>query len=217
LSSSPTSSSYFSSSSTFSSTSSSSSSPLEYVDNEFDYDYLLHNPIPDIPAELSHNSDIMPESMVPSALHYNNKAKNVMLITPQEAERRFLAVPWNVVNDTTMDYLVKNRYRKNTAAHKQITTMQKGYIKQTLVFPRAEEFREDTANFFLGLASRKDYHYFGDFHSCLHHTCLSEASAERKIKHSKKMITKHTGKTKAATVVLYMKAASRKDLQKKKV
>ena len=93
--------------------------------------------------------------------------------------------------------------------------MQKNYIKQTQVFPNAEDFSLDMTSFFLDLASRRGFHYFGDFHSCLHHTSLSEAPAERKIKRAKNMTDKHMGETKATTVVLFMKPSSRKNLSRK--
>ena len=65
--------------------------------------------------------------------------------------------------------------------------------------------------FFKTLTGLKKFQYFGDFHCRLQHTGMSEASAERKIKHAKRMITKYRHSTSTDTVVEYMMASSRKD------
>jgi hypothetical protein len=57
--------------------------------------------------------------------------------------------------------------------------------------------------------------YFGNFHCRLQNTCVAQASAERKIKHAKRMIAKHRFQTKPETVVRYMLASSRKDVKEK--
>jgi hypothetical protein len=97
----------------------------------------------------------------------------------------------------------------------EINAMQKEFIEKGGAgwFVGSEDiFGSDLADFFLRLSRSNKYRYFGDFHCRLQHTCVSEAPAERRIKHAKRMITKHRYSTEASTVVVYMKASSRKDL-----
>ena len=138
------------------------------------------------------------------------------LITPQEAETRFLSRPWSLINDITMNYLAKRIYAESDLPAKHIASLQPVYLERKKDWPYegfSEKFHRNPSDFFVKLAesSNTAYHYFGDFHSRLHNTCVSETPAERKIKHAKRMMTKHRHSTKPATVVQYLKASGRKD------
>jgi hypothetical protein len=222
-----------SSSSSFSSSSSSSSSSSALLfpssspstdpcdEDLADYNELRKNPITDVAAEFAAiptaivgDPAALPQSFLPGLLHYNNKNKTG-LIQPRELERRFLQRPWPFINEITSNYLVKNIYPNNSPAREQITSIQPNYINYSQKFPTGFEelFKKNPIDFFLKLSSSSVFKYFGDFHSRLQHTCVSETPAERKIKHAKRMITKYRYTTHANTVVSYMKASSRKDMK----
>jgi hypothetical protein len=147
----------------------------------------------------------------PKVLHYN-KPKIRRPISPQKAEQKFLTAPWPLINSITLKFLVSGIHRGAKEPLTQITSMQKNYVRKTQQFLDWAEFEADPANFFRNLALTQKFHFFGDFHSRLHATSVSESSAERKIKHSKRLVSKYQHKTKHETLTLYMKASSRKNL-----
>jgi hypothetical protein len=169
-------------------------------------------PIEGVEEELE---GVVPESMRPSQLHYNKDNDRKDLMSAQEAERRFLSSPWPLINKLTQTYLAKNIYDNDPEPVKYIPLLQANYINKTQKwYPGMEEqFDKNPAEFFRDLASSSNpaFHWFGDFHTRLQNTCVSETPAERKIKHAKRMITKHRY---PKTVVLYMHASSRKDVKK---
>jgi hypothetical protein len=122
------------------------------------------------------------------------------------------------INDLTLNYLAKGINNNNKEAVREITVRQGHYVNHEQEFPAglANMHEENPIAFFKTLAGLRKFHFFGDFHCRLQYTSMSEAAAERKIKHAKRMISKHRYSTSSDTIVLYMKASSRKDFQGKK-
>jgi hypothetical protein len=152
-------------------------------------------------------------SFMPGMLHYNNRAKSVLMITPAQAEDEFQTGPWDAVNNIALKYFVQGIYRGNVEIAAEVKSVQKNYINCKQDFYDADEFLEDTPNFFRNISQGKEFPFFGDFHCRLQNACVSEASAERAIKHGKRMITKNTRSAHPTTVVKYIMSSSRKDVK----
>jgi hypothetical protein len=157
----------------------------------------------------------VPQSMLPGMLNYNNKNQSPQIKSPFQIEKEFRKGPWSLVNNVTLKYLLSGVYRNNAEIIAGVKSTQKNFIRLKQEFYDAEEFLEDNPGFYYNLQTTPEFKYFADFHCRLQNTCVSEAAAERELKHGKRMVTKHSQSTLPGTVVLYIMASSRKRVNKK--